>query len=104
MEEELREAFRDIKQSQKENTAEVKGMVQGVTASLQQHIVESATRWTEVDARARSAHNRLDEHVEAHNVRDERRFQSRLSTVGHWVALALCLIGTIVSIVLALKK
>lgn len=94
MDDETREAFRDIKAAQKESTSEVKGMVLGLSAQLQQHTEESAGRWAEVNQRSKSAHERIDEHIENH-----RSWAS--SNVATWVAIGTSLLAVGVAVAIA---
>lgn len=105
MDEDLREAFREIKAAQRESAAEVKGMIGGITESFNRHLVESAERWSRVDARAEAAHARIDAHKKEHDVVDHRRFQAGLqgkwSRIGIWVAVVTSVAGLALTIVLA---
>ena len=94
MDEELRRAFDEVKASQRESTAEVRGQLAGLSSALGRHSEESAARWAEVNQRAKSAHERIDEHIENH-----RSWAS--SNVATWVAIATSLLAVGVSIAIA---
>jgi hypothetical protein len=86
----------------------LEGKVDAVAKQLHDHVVESAVRWKEVDARARSAHHRMDAHLTEHQRTDERRFQSRLQgrgmVIAAWVAIGTTIVTLVVTIILAFYK
>lgn len=97
MDEELRRYLDDIKASQRESTGEVKGLVNGLSQSLNAHVEQSAGRWAEVNQRAESSHRRMDEHIENH-----RSWQS--SGWSTWVAIATSLLAIVVAIAVAVLQ
>lgn len=108
MDEEMRRAFEKLEGGIKEGQGKLEGRIDALANTFSNHSIESAVRWKEVDARARSAHHRLDEHLDQHQTNDERRFQSRLQGKGMliatWTAILTTVAGLIVTIVLALSR
>ena len=102
----LRRYFDEIKEGMRLGHGKLEGRIDGLTNAVNQHSLESGVRYAEVDARARSAHRRLDEHMELHDTADERRFQAKLQGKGMliatWVAILTTLATLVVTIVLAL--
>lgn len=61
MDKELRDAFAELKQDQKEGFREVQRSMECLRTDFFNHATESAQRWGVVDASARAAHHRIDE-------------------------------------------
>ena len=104
----MQESVQDLRSTMASGHSKLEGNLHAMTNAFQAHTLESGVRWTELDARARSAHKRLDEHSLDHQKSDERRFQSKIQGKGMliatWVAIGTTLATLIVTIVLALHS
>lgn len=80
MDNEMREAVRDLREQVITGYNKIDGKVDGIIGSLASHTVESATRTVRIEEMAKAAHKRLDGHMK-----------------GHWWVLGI--IGTIISTV-----
>ncbi len=95
MDQELREEFRQLRQAQREDMVELRAVIGNVVDRFQNHVEASASRWSEVDQRARAAHARIDEHMQEHG-------SWRGLKLSVWIAVATTIVSAVVTIVAAL--
>lgn len=67
MEDELRQAFADVHTTIERNYTKLETKLDGVSTGLNQHVLQSAIRQTEVRAMAEAAHARQDRHEASHS-------------------------------------
>jgi|FLYL01.1.fsa_nt_gi ABC-type glycerol-3-phosphate transport system permease component len=94
MDQELRDEFRQLRETQRADMAELRAVIGNVSERFQLHVESSASRWSEVDQRARAAHARIDEHIAEHG-------SWRKLTASVWIAVATTLISSVVTVLVA---
>lgn len=66
MDGEIRGEFKELKDQINTGQVRIEAKVEMLTNAFNTHVVESATRYTRVEAKAESAHHRIDAHMKGH--------------------------------------
>lgn len=85
------EEIRQIRQAQRDDMIELRATISNIVERFQNHVENSASRWTEVDQRSKAAHARLDEHLTEHT-------SWRHLAISIWIAVATTIVSSLVTL------
>lgn len=90
----IAEAFRDLRDAQKEGFAKLGGQLEGVRKDAQDHYRDDAALFATLNASVSTAHKRLDGHLEDH--REERSGKIRL-----WIGIIVAFLSAVFAAIVA---